>query len=102
MSIRKKVPKKTIEQLIDFNSSRYYSEFNLVQFQRKYRKFYKFSIISDKLFFMTSKITLHSLKVENLRENRFICTYTGYNSSWEFTALSGREFIEKIVKHNIY
>jgi hypothetical protein len=51
---------------------------------------------------MRSKITNHSISVTVVCVHRFKITYTNWIGSYEFTALSGREFIEKLIKHQIY
>jgi hypothetical protein len=100
----KKVVKnqKTLDGLINFNRSSYFTHFELSNFQRKYRKFFKFDILSVDRFFMRSKITNHSISVTVVCVHRFKVTYTNWIGSYEFTALSGREFIEKLIKHQIY
>ena len=102
MITKKRVPKKTVENLILFNQSRFYTHFKVSNFQRKYRKFFKFRILSDKLFFLTSKITLHSIKVKVVDLNRYRLTYTNFNGTIEVSATSSHDLVEKIVKHQIY
>ncbi len=102
MIIKKRVPKKTVQDLVLFNQSRFYTHFEVSNFQRKYRKFFKFRILSDKLFFLTSKITLHSIKVEVVDTNRYKLTYTNFDGSFEVSAASSRCLVEKMVKHQIY
>lgn len=97
---KKKFP-RTLEGLKEFNNTRYFVKFDLIHFQRNYRRFFKFSIISVDCFYLHSKISSHSLFVIKIDEDRFIATYSLFGNRYEFTATTNREFVEKLIKHNI-
>lgn len=98
----KKNKQRTILELQLFNSRSYYTHFELRTFQRKYRKFFKFKIISVDLFCLSSKITYHTIQARFLGDNRYRVSYTKLNYTVEFTAWSCREFVEKLIQHEIY
>lgn len=102
MSKHSKKFQRSLEGLIKFNSSSYYTHFELCNFQRKYRYFFKFSILCPEKFLLRSKITKHSICITIVDINRYQVTYTTRGGYIEFTAYSGREIIEKLIKHQIY
>ncbi len=91
----------TLEQLVAFNSSSYYTHYSTANFQRKYRKHFKFSLLSDCLFSITSKATKHSLKIEVQENNYFRLSSTKKGVVCDVCALSTRELVEKIIYHEL-
>lgn len=92
----------TIDNLNDFLSKSYDVDFDLKTFQRKFRKFYKFSIVSENLFSIKSKLTGNSLMIWVLDNNYFELRHTAHSHLFLFNCLSGSELIKKLIKHNIY
>lgn len=101
MKEKEKNEQYTIERLkIDLEAS-YYVFFELSQFQRKFRKYFKFSILSKDCFFMHFKTTKHGLRIDILENNYFKIQSTKSIHTFEFTAITSRELLEKIIKHNL-
>ena len=101
MKDNKKNDKLSIESLeIELNAS-YYVFFDLHQFQRKFRKYFKFSIISNTCFFIHFKATKHGLRIDILENNYFKIKSTKSIHTFEVTAITSRELLEKIIKHNL-
>ncbi len=70
-------------------------------FQRKFRKFFKFSFVYDNLFYMRSKITFNSMTLSYV-DNRFKVINSAFKSvNFEFTASSSKELINKLIKHDL-
>jgi len=101
MKDNKKNKEYTIERLkVDLEAS-YYVFFELSQFQRKFRKYFKFSILSSTTFFIHLKATKHGLRIDILENNYFKIQSTKSIHTYEFTAITSRELLEKIIKHNL-
>lgn len=91
----------TVAQLQEFNNSLYHTFFSLPNFQRKYRKFFKFSILSLTSFSMHFKGSKHGLRVTVNEENYYSVKSTKTPHLHELNCLSQRELIEKIIKHDL-
>lgn len=102
MAVQLKNVAPTYEQLVAFLQSSYYCEFNLANFQRKNRKFFKFSIFDNTLFFMRSRISKHSVKIQVQSDNYFRVTSSKVPGVFELHALSGRELVTKMLHHELF
>ena len=91
----------TLGDLKLFVNKKYIKEFDLINFQRKFRKFFKFSKCGSSLFFMKSKITKHTLRVEILEDDRYLVKSSKNIRTFEFNAINDKEFIEKLIKHDL-
>ncbi len=91
----------TTEQLFAYTESKFIKSFTLVNFQRKYRKFFKFQIFSEELFFINSKISKHSLKILVQDKTRFIVTTSKNSNTYEFSAVNDKEFINKLLQYDL-
>ncbi len=102
----RKILKK--EDLIQYLETCNNVPFTLLSFQRKFRNFYKFSIISDTLFCITSKITNNTLLVQIEKQpdpnisDYFKCVYSFNPNEYNFPVLTSKDFILKLIKHDIY
>lgn len=97
----------TKDDLIKFLETCNNIDFSLLSFQRKFRKFYKFSIISDTLFCMTSKITCNSILVSIEIDNDnglsyFKCAYSFNDKEFNFPLITSKDFVLKLIKHDIF
>ena len=84
MKQNKKVKDLYIEDLITFNTALYYVFFDLNHFQRKYRPFFKFSILSSNCFFIHFKATKHGLRIDIQDNNYFKIQSTKQDHIYEF------------------
>lgn len=102
--MRKKEKKETysLEELIVFNNALYYVFFDLRHFQRKYRKFFKFSILSETNFGMHFKHSKHGIRVEVKPDGYFHVFSTKSTHLYEFNCITSREFIDKLIKHELF
>lgn len=91
----------SIETLKSELEASYFVFFDLLQFQRKFRKYFKFSIISSTCFFIHFKATKHGLRIDILEDNYFKVKSTKSIYTFEVTAITSRELLEKIIKHNL-
>ena len=71
MCIKIKKTEVTLEMLLSYCESKFIKEFDLCNFQRKYRKFFKFNVVSNDLFFIKSKISKHSMRLALVDINKF-------------------------------
>lgn len=101
----------TKDDLIKFLETCNNVDFTLISFQRKFRTFFKFSIISDTLFCMTSKITNNSIlvSIESGSKNPHIetndyfkCAYSFIDKEFNFPVTTAKDLILKLIKHEIY
>lgn len=90
----------TIQDLIDFNNSTYNVDFNIRKFQRKYRKFFKFSIISDELFIIVSRISGQTIRVFLSKDNYFECYTSSSVHLYLFKRYTISDFVNKLLKYN--
>lgn len=102
MSILKKKVSCSLSDLLELNASSYDKEFSIKAFQRKYRKVFKFSTIRDNYFVFTSKITGLSYAVDIEPNNYFIVKRSFNPNLYSLCCLNQKEFIEKLIKHNLY
>jgi len=101
MKDNKKNKEYTIERLKSELNASYYVFFYLHQFQRKFRKYFKFSKIFSTCFFIHLKATKHGLIIDILENNYFKIKSTKSIHTFEVTAITPRELLEKIIKHNL-
>lgn len=102
MKLKSKHSKFTLELLQQQLSTSYYVTFNVVSFQRSYRKFFKFSNWHDGTFSMHSKSTGHGCVITVSANNYFEVGYSTTNIKYSLNCLSNRELLEKLLKHNLF
>jgi len=98
----KKTKSKSLQELQDFNNGSFATFFCSRSFQRKYRKFYKFSFLDDNHFSMSSKVSLNTLKIVVESNYYFKINYTTNGNTYNFKAYSAKELISKIIRYGIY
>ncbi len=91
----------TLSELDKFNREAYAVKFDVIQFQRKYRKFYKFSIISLELFCMTSKITGKSLMIKVIPDDYLEVRYSFHEYVYLVPLSTSKDLVQKLIKHNL-
>ena len=101
MKDNKKNNNLSIETLKSELETSYFVFFDLLQFQRKFRKYFKFTILCSTTFFIHYKPTKHGLRIDILEDSYFKIQSTKSIHTYEFTAITSRELLEKIIKHNL-
>lgn len=101
MAVKPVLVAPSVEQLIAFCEKKFIKQFELSNFQRKYRKFFKFNIVCSQLFFLKSKISKHSIRITVSDGCRFLVTSSKNTNVYEFTIINDKEFIEKLIKHDL-
>ena len=91
----------TVEQLIAFSEKKFIKQFQISNFQRKYRKFFKFNIIGSDFFYLKSKISKHSIRITVSDGCRFLVTTSKNTNVYEFTIINNKELIDKLIKHEL-
>jgi hypothetical protein len=90
------------KDLILYNNALYEVLFSLNHFQRAYRRFYRFSIVSNSFFTMKSKITDRVISIKVLPDNYFLLSYSFHPHTYLFCSATQKKLLEKMIKHNIY
>lgn len=100
---------RTLQELQLFLEQTNNIDFSLLSFQRKFRKFYKFSIINENLFSMRSKITNNNILVKIQPPDQILSyayyisiNYSFNNHAYYFPVTTSKELIQKLIKHKIY
>ncbi len=91
----------TVEDLQEFNNNSYDQEFEIRKFQRKYRKFFKFSIVSNYLFSIKSKITGTHCMIWILENHYLEIRHTNSKHLYTLKVSTSKTLIEKLIKHNL-
>ena len=87
--------------LIVYNNALYEVLFCLNHFQRAYRRFYRFSIVSNSFFTMKSKITDRVISIKILPDKYFLVSQSFNPHTYTLRASTGKELINKLIKHNL-
>lgn len=98
---KKKKEVLSVELLKIHINGLYKTDFCIKSFQRNFRPFFRFDIVSDTRVILKSKITKMNINITLVDVNRFQIQYSFNPYKFEFSANSPRELVEKLVKHNL-
>lgn len=76
-------------------------KFSLINFQRTFRRFYKFSILSDDYFFLNSKIIKNNISIRIMPDNYFEVRYSWVSHVYNFPISTNKNLFQKLLKHNL-
>ncbi|QZK98181.1 hypothetical protein [Flavobacterium psychrophilum] len=102
MKKKQKKTSTTLNELIVFNNALYKVLFCPKKFQRQYRRFFKFSASNEHTIYLKSKTTKNTIKIKIEGEDYYLVSYSGTIHGYLLYAVSQKELIQKMIKHNIY
>jgi hypothetical protein len=102
MNNKAKVNYLLAETFLAHYNSLYDVEFTFRSFQRTFRGYFSFAFLSEFKMSLKSKMTGKSIIIENVGSNYYQVNYTGSRVNYLFFIETNKEFIKKILKHNIY